>query len=226
MRSSFRIAIAAASLSCAGAHASFVDDFSAAQGSATITFSGRNQTVNSATPWAPFDLTVRNTFVQNFSGSGSTLAASSEISGGSLNLLLASGLGANGAAGVGYALNGFNAGTLDRFRIQYTFNSSATNVGLAIFVEDMSGNRLIGVSAPATTGTGVTRDVLFSSLAQLSGTGFNWSAVKTLSMYFTVTSGSLSTSQSISVDSFGAIPAPGAIALLGVAGLVGARRRR
>lgn len=211
-------------VACTAAHASFIDDFSTSHGSASITFSGRGQSINAASPWAPFDPTVRLTFAQNFAGTGSNVAASSEISGGSLNLSLKSGLSTNGAAGVGYTLNSFNAGSLDRFQVVYTL-SSASNIGIGFYLEDMAGNSLLRVVTPSGTGTGVTQEVLFSSLNQLSGSGFNFSAIKTVSMYFTVTTGSLSADQTISVDTFGSIPTPGAVALLGLAGLTGRRRR-
>ena len=61
-----------------------------------------------------------------------------------------------------------------------------------------------------------------------TGAGFDWSQVVEVSLTFTKDIGT-NTAVSFSFDSFtavGAVPAPGALALLGAAGLVGARRRR
>jgi len=61
-----------------------------------------------------------------------------------------------------------------------------------------------------TSGTG-QKTFAVSSFSQVTGTGFDWSKVQEMSL---------------GVIPPTVVPAPGALALLGVAGLVGARRRR
>jgi MYXO-CTERM domain-containing protein len=78
-----------------------------------------------------------------------------------------------------------------------------------IIATDFSGRSLI--SGPVlTSGTG-QKTFALSSFSQVEGTGFDWSKVR--EMNFGVIPPTV-------------VPAPGALALLGVAGLVGARRRR
>ena len=76
-----------------------------------------------------------------------------------------------------------------------------------IFAQDING-RLLMSGPVLTSGTG-QKTFAVSSFSQIVGTGFDWSKVNEMSF---------------SVQNV--VPAPGALALLGVAGVVGGRRRR
>ena len=77
---------------------------------------------------------------------------------------------------------------------------------------------------PSTFGTG-PKTFAVSSFTQVQGSGFDWSKVTaiTFNVYGT---GSATSFTFDSWTAVGVVPAPGALALLGVAGIVGARRRR
>jgi len=64
----------------------------------------------------------------------------------------------------------------------------------------------------------------FTLPASNTEAGFDWS--KIISVTIVVTGSSSDPDGSVSINSLNAVPAPGALALLGVAGLAGARRRR
>ena len=61
--------------------------------------------------------------------------------------------------------------------------------------------------------------------ARVTAAGFNWGSIMQMEMQF-YGGTSESTASGLSNFNYTAVPAPGALALLGVAGLVGARRRR
>jgi MYXO-CTERM domain-containing protein len=100
------------------------------------------------------------------------------------------------------------------------YNGAATN--WEVIANDING-RQVASALVSTSGTG-QKTFAVSSFTQFQGsTGFDWSQVT--SMNFDVYSTGAATS--FTFDSWtAAVPAPGALALLGVAGLVGARRRR
>ena len=83
-------------------------------------------------------------------------------------------------------------------------------------ITDSTGKAAEMVVASVQTGT-------LTFLATNTDVGFNWASVTAMSVVFG--QGSSSTGV-LSNFNFTAVPAPGALALLGVAGLVGARRRR
>ena len=78
-----------------------------------------------------------------------------------------------------------------------------------ISAKDIYG-RILYSGLVLTSGTG-QKTFAVSSFSQVTGTGFDWSKVQELNL---------------GVIPPTVVPAPGALALLGVAGLVGARRRR
>ena len=78
-----------------------------------------------------------------------------------------------------------------------------------ISAKDIYGQNLFS-GLVLTSGTG-QKTIAVSSFSQVTGTGFDWSKVQELNL------GAIPPT---------VVPAPGALALLGVAGLVGARRRR
>ena len=107
----------------------------------------------------------------------------------------------------------------------FQFNVTAYTGGATVWqisATDINGNAVISGQV-STSGTG-QKTFAVSSFTQFQGsTGFDWSQVT--SMNFDVYSTGAATS--LTFDSWtAAVPAPGALALLGVAGLVGARRRR
>jgi MYXO-CTERM domain-containing protein len=107
----------------------------------------------------------------------------------------------------------------------FQFNVTAYTGGATLWeivATDINGNGVISGQV-STSGTG-QKTFAVSSFTQFQGsTGFDWSQV--MSMNFDVYSTGAATS--FTFDSWtAAVPAPGALALLGVAGLVGARRRR
>ena len=83
-------------------------------------------------------------------------------------------------------------------------------------ITDSTGKAAEMVVASVQTGT-------LTFLATNTDVGFNWASVTEMSVVFG--QGSSSTGV-LSNFNYTAVPAPGALALLGVAGLVGARRRR
>ena len=91
------------------------------------------------------------------------------------------------------------------------------------YATDINGRILSSAQTP-TSGIGL-KTFAVSSFTQFSGSGFDWSKVTaiTFNVYGT---GSATSFTFDSWTAVGVVPAPGALALLGAAGLVGARRRR
>ena len=98
--------------------------------------------------------------------------------------------------------------------IDITAGGGAYN--LRWIITDANGKVKEMENIPVTSGTNA-----FSATA--TDAGFNWGIVEMMELTF---EGSATSTGQLSNFNFTAVPAPGALALLGVAGLVGARRRR
>jgi hypothetical protein len=114
------------------------------------------------------------------------------------------------------------------FEVNFTdFSGQSTQMGLAIYDVNETAAYM-----DSTIYVGSTGNVSISTSSNwITDAGFDWSKVSFIDLYFMRNSTSVSSNQiasSFSFDSFnavGVVPAPGAIALLGAAGLVSARRR-
>ena len=146
--------------------------------------------------------------VKTGNGSGS-------VSGGSVNFV-ADSASTNAGMAFGLEYKQANGSTIDLSGKSFSFNLAATGsyTLLWVFVDGNENSADMVVSAQS----GI---VTFS--ATQTEAGFDWSNVETMNVGFR--HGSSSTGV-LSNFNFTAVPAPGALALLGVAGLVGARRRR
>jgi MYXO-CTERM domain-containing protein len=228
--------VVAAAVAVAGSAnaAVLTDNFAVTQpGQASVAFSASFGTLVdvSATPWAPYDTTARILFAQNYQTSpgGSGTLASSSVTSGQANLFLANGLSGFSAAGIAYGLNAYNSSGLDRFILNYSTVGS-TDISMSVYVSDTAGRLWGSTLNSGVAGNSKTVTVLYSSFtpAYGSATGaFDWSSMSKVSFLFGAANQvALTQDTNITVTSFSAAPAPGALALLGAAGLVGARRRR
>ena len=112
----------------------------------------------------------------------------------------------------------------------FDINVTSTNgkAQWAIGVQDNTGKSAYMDFAVLTGNSVGTLSFPTSGVNWNTDAGFDWSQVVKVSLAFTKDIDT-NTAVSFSFDSFtavGAVPAPGALALLGAAGLVGARRRR
>ena len=144
-----------------------------------------------------------------------TGGGSGSVSGGSVNFVPNSASTNDGMA-FGLEYKQANGSTIDLSGKSFSFNLAATGsyTLLWVFVDgnDNSADMVVNAQSGIVT---------FS--ATQTEAGFDWSNVETMNVGFR--HGSSSTGV-LSNFNFTAVPAPGALALLGVAGLVGARRRR
>ena len=108
----------------------------------------------------------------------------------------------------------------------FQFNVTAYTGGRTnwdVIATDINGRQL---SSAFTSISGTGQQTFEVSLFNQSfGDGFDWSKVKAMNLYASTDDSACS----FTFDSWtavGVVPAPGALALLGVAGVVGARRRR
>ena len=107
----------------------------------------------------------------------------------------------------------------------FKFNVTAYTGGpnlWEVIATDITDRQLSGSASISGTGQ---KTFAVSSFSQVLGSGFDWSKVKYLSLN-AYTGDSASSFTFDSWTAVGAVPAPGALALLGAAGIVGARRRR
>jgi hypothetical protein len=148
-------------------------------------------------------------------------------SGGNVNVAL----GGSGTAQAQFQLSGstVNLTGTTSFDVNVT-NYSGQSSQWALEIYDVDGKIAVMDSAVFVSGTG---NQSFSTSSNWNtDVSFDWSKVAFIQLAFTRNTTSVnanSIASSFSFDSFtavGAVPAPGALALLGAAGLVGARRRR
>jgi MYXO-CTERM domain-containing protein len=101
---------------------------------------------------------------------------------------------------------------------------------MSVYVEDTFGRLWGSTMNSGVAGNSKSVTVLYSSFTPTYGSAtgaFDWSSISEVSFLFGAANQvALTQDTNITVTSFSAVPAPGALALLGVAGLVGARRRR
>ena len=106
--------------------------------------------------------------------------------------------------------------------------TAATGVAIQISLTDSAGKGLDATDTRSANGTSI-----FNLASAGRDVGFDLTRVTVLSLVVTQVGGSTTSSYSttsssgtLSSFSYTAVPAPGALALLGAAGIVGARRRR
>ena len=147
-------------------------------------------------------------------------------SGGKVNVVL-SAINNSVASLYLYASTPVNLTGTTSFDINVTStNGVAGQWGVAVI--DNNGNFAFMSSTVVTGNTVGSVSFLTSGGNWTTNAGFDWSQVTEVSLNFGK-NGLGAAAPSFSFDSFtavGAVPAPGALALLGAAGLVGARRRR
>jgi MYXO-CTERM domain-containing protein len=146
-------------------------------------------------------------------------------SGGKVNVVLS---GTNNSSATFYlsSLTPVNLTGTTSFDINVTSTTGRAQWGIGLY--DVSGKSANMISAVVTGNSVGTVSIPTSGSNWVTGAGFDWSQVMGVDLGFS-RDNTVSGAVSFSFDSFtavGAVPAPGALALLGVAGIVGARRRR
>jgi MYXO-CTERM domain-containing protein len=138
------------------------------------------------------------------SGSYNTVILEYQMNGGATNDL-------SSIAAMSIALSGLNT------------SGAATGIAFVFSLADENDNYLYSNEALLANGVST-----FNFASAFVDDGFDLTKVKlmTLSIGYVGTPGAGSSSGTLSNFSYTAVPAPGALALLGAAGLVGARRRR
>jgi len=126
---------------------------------------------------------------------------------------------------------GFNLAGFEKFSIDAGSISGGGTTQLQISVQNDSGSGSWDSGYTTISGTG-SFDFLVSSFTANSGNTagatLDWSQVRQISLIVLSSNGAQSSSATFSnfTATYNPVPAPGAFALLGAAGLVGARRRR
>ena len=126
---------------------------------------------------------------------------------------------------------GFNLAGFEKFSIDAGSTSGGGTTQLQISVQNDSGSGSWDSGFTTISGTG-SFDFLVSSFTANSGNNagvtLDWSQVRQISLSVLSSNGAQSSSATFSnfTATYNPVPAPGAFALLGAAGLVGARRRR
>jgi hypothetical protein len=133
-----------------------------------------------------------------------------------------------------YSGTNVNLSTYTGFRVEGsgTFAESTTTDALRSAYVQLSIYDITGKTAGGTinlaAGALGNFDFAFSSLTVASG--FNWASVRQISFFMSINGGNFGTSGTRSFNytytNMQLVPAPGALALLGVAGFMGSRRRR
>ena len=133
-------------------------------------------------------------------------------------------VGSDFAASAGFELRSVAGANLVGVT-DFQFNVTAYTGGATLWnvtATDIIGRQL--ASSDSISGTG-QKTFAVSTFSNPITYGFDWSKVTTISL-FAINDGSASSFTFDSWTAVGVVPAPGALALLGVAGVVGARRRR
>jgi MYXO-CTERM domain-containing protein len=126
---------------------------------------------------------------------------------------------------------GFNLAGFEKFSIDAGSISGAGTTQLQISVQNDSGSGSWDSGYTTISGTG-SFDFLVSSFTANSGNSagatLDWSQVRQISLIVLSSNGAQSSSATFSnfTVTYNPVPAPGAAALIGVAGLVASRRRR
>ena len=142
--------------------------------------------------------------------------------------------GGSGSVASGSVNFGPNSTNMPSFGLQYKqLNGSSIDLSgtASISFDIIAGGGSYKLEWNITDSTGKAAEMVVASvqtgtltfLATNTDAGFNWASIKEMSVVFG--QGSSSTGV-LSNFNYTAVPAPGALALLGAAGLVGARRRR
>jgi MYXO-CTERM domain-containing protein len=145
--------------------------------------------------------------IKSGGGSGSVASGSTNFVPNSTNMP---------AFGLGYRQVGASMVNLSGLALSFDIIAGGGSYKLEWNIVDSTGKAAEMVVASVQTGT-------LTFLATNTDAGFNLASIEEMSVVFG--QGSSSTGV-LSNFNFTAVPAPGALALLGVAGLVGARRRR
>ena len=135
-------------------------------------------------------------------------------------------VGSDFAASAGFELRSVAGANLVGVT-DFQFNVTAYTGGATYWIvtaTDIIGRQLASSVSISGTGQKTFAVSTFSNPIPITY-GFDWSKVTTISL-FAINDGSASSFTFDSWTAVGVVPAPGALALLGVAGVVGARRRR
>jgi MYXO-CTERM domain-containing protein len=100
-------------------------------------------------------------------------------------------------------------------------SGAATGIAFNLYMADETDKFLSTIQTLSADGVST-----FNFASATVDAGFDLTKVKTMTLEITSVGGAGSVSGTLSNFSYTAVPAPGALALLGAAGLVGARRRR
>jgi MYXO-CTERM domain-containing protein len=98
---------------------------------------------------------------------------------------------------------------------------AATGIAFNLYMADETDKYLSTIQTLSADGVST-----FNFASASVDAGFDLTKVKSMTLEFTSAGGAGSVSGTLSNFSYTAVPAPGALALLGAAGLVGSRRRR
>ena len=200
----------AAVVSAGSANAGVVDPFTTA-----ATFSGAGAV------WTPISGGLfAQRQAQKFNGANGTIDGSS---GSWVATLPSSG---SPTTYLNYRVNS-SGGTIDLSGIasmSFSLSGVTGSFNLNWYIVDANGVNAIQAATQVPVSANGAQTFDFST-AVLDDPSFDWTQISTMTVQMTRT-GSSSAGFTVSNFNFTAVPAPGALALLGAAGLVGARRRR
>ncbi len=183
-----------------------------------LTFNTPNPTTNSSSKMSNGNASgLWDAYVAVVNSTGSDIIASAST--GSMQIAVGS---AGDSSFELSSVAGANLLGVTDFQFNVTaYTGVATN--WEFYVTDI--NAQVLSSAPSSTsGTGL-KTFAVSSFTQVLGSGFDWSKVTAIT-FNVIGTGSATSFTFDSWTAAGVVPAPGAAALLGLAGVVGARRRK